>query len=191
MIFLVFVLIIMSSGLHALWGQQWKDLGSATLALATLTVPFLINTLCNRVKLKLPPGFLFNGVVFIFLAQYQGEVKKFYQTFWWWDVFLHGAFGSLAVLFALYIFNSSFRKDDQLSKARFTVFLGLISLCFSVACSAIWEIFEYLGDIVFPVKMVKGGLEDTMSDLMVGAVTALITAIGYYFLRRVIVYEKE
>ncbi|EHL07258.1 hypothetical protein HMPREF0322_02017 [Desulfitobacterium hafniense DP7] len=187
---LIFEIIPLVHGLTALWQKQWPDLGLSALAMATILVPWLLHYLANRVHLKLPPGFVMAGVVFIFLAQYLGEIRKFYQTFWWWDIFLHGLFGVLAVLFALYMLQSNLKKQGQLSKARFTLFLALLSLCFAMACSAAWELFEYMGDIVLPVKMVKGGLEDTMSDLFSGSLTALLTAAGYYFLWRFMHRDK-
>lgn len=180
-ILLVFELVIMSIGLKAFWENRWKDLGLAALSMAALFVPYLINSLGNRMKLKLPRVFS-QLVLFYFLTQYFGEIKKFYQTFWWWDLFLHGAFGALAVLFAIYVFNSSLKKRDQQLQKRFAIFIGIISFCFSVTCSSIWEIFEFVSDMILPEKMVKGGLEDTMTDLIMGAMAALITAIAYYFL---------
>ncbi|HHY28823.1 MAG TPA: hypothetical protein GX523_19160 [Desulfitobacterium dehalogenans] len=187
---LIFEMTVLINGISALWGKQWKDLGLSALAMALLIIPFLLNYLANRAELKLPPGFLLTGVVFIFLAQYFGEIRKFYQMLWWWDIFLHGAFGVLSVLFALYIMQSNLKKVSQLSDTRFTLFIAILSLCFSIACSALWEMFEFTGDILLPVKMVKGGLEDTMSDLLSGSLTALITAAGYYFIWRFLHREK-
>lgn len=182
--------LLLVHGLMALWQKQWPDLGLSALSMAVLLLPCLLHYLASRAHLKLPPGFVVAGVIFIFLAQYLGEIKKFYQTFWWWDLLLHGLFGVLAVLFALYMLQSNLKKQDQLSEARFTLFLALLSLCFAMACSALWEMFEYMGDMVFPVKMVKGGLEDTISDLFSGSLTALLTAGGYYCLWRFIHRDK-
>lgn len=186
---LFFEIVLLINVIQILWGKQWKDLGLTALAMAALTIPFLLNALANRVKLKLPPGFLLIGVVFIFLAQYFGQIRKFYQNFWWWDILLHGAFGFFAVLFALSILKSNLKKEDSISKTRFTIFLALASLCFSIACSALWEMFEFIGDRVLPVKMVKGGLEDTMSDLLIGTLMALITATAYAILGKFIYDE--
>lgn len=190
-VFLLFEFILLINALQTLGGKPWKDLGLTILAMGVLTLPFLLNYFAKRVKLKLPPGFILIGLVFILLAQYLGELKNFYQTLWWWDLLLHGAFGALAVLFALYILKSNLRSVDQISKTKFTVFLAILSICFSIAASALWELFEYLGDIILPVKMVKGGLEDSMTDLLIGAFCAILTALGYLLIWRFASNEKN
>jgi len=170
---------LLINGLTALWAKEWKTLGYSVLGMVTLSLPFFVFYLAQRINLKLPPGFLLSGVIFIFLAQYFGELKSFYEKLWWWDIFLHGLFGALSVLFALYIFRSHFRAGDKISPSRFRFFLALSSLCFSITASTLWEIFEFIGDTLLPVKMVKGGLEDSMTDLISGALLALITAVSY------------
>lgn len=179
---LFFEMTLLLNVIQALGGKQWKDLGLAALAMVALTIPFLLKYLANRTKLKLPPGFLLIGAIFIYLAQYFGEIRKFYQNLWWWDLLLHGAFGLLAVLFAVYVLKSNIMPEEHVSDTRFTFFIAFMSLSFSIASSASWELFEFIGDMLLPVRMVKGGLEDSMSDLLIGTMIALITAICYYFL---------
>lgn len=41
--------------------------------------------------------------------------------------------------------------------------------------------FEFVGDYLFKTSMVKGGLEDTSTDLLVKIIAAFITSIIYYF----------
>ena len=63
-------------------------------------------------------------------------------------------------------------------------FVAFFAFCFALACGAIWEIFEYLMDVVFGTDMQKSGLNDTMADLIVDSAGAvIISVIGYFFLR--------
>lgn len=179
-IFLLSEIALLIKGGQILFGNQEKELGVVALGMGTLCLPFIFMYLANQVDLKLPPGFQVIFVVFITLAQYFGEVQKFYQSFWWWDLSLHGIFGLFAVLFAIYTLKKNTTKTEQVSESRFNLLLIIASFCFAISCSTLWEIFEYLGDILLPVKMVKGGFEDTMSDMIIGALAALLTSLGYY-----------
>ena len=69
-------------------------------------------------------------------------------------------------------------------------FVALFALMFSVGLGAIWEIFEYSMDTIFGMDMQKemlgdvSGLTDTMWDLIVDTIGALIVAlIGYFHLK--------
>jgi hypothetical protein len=53
-----------------------------------------------------------------------------------------------------------------------------------MALGAVWEIFEYGMDQIFGLNMQKSGLQDTMWDLIVDALGALLTSvIGYIYLK--------
>ena len=180
----LFGALFLLEGIFSFGKREWKDLGLAVIGIFALTLPFIFSYLAKRVQLKIPSGFVLIGVIFIFLAQYLGEIKDFYEIFWWWDVLLHAVFGILAVLFALFVLTPELAPGEGRSKNRYQLFLALLSLTFSFAVSATWEIIEYFGDLLFSVHMVKGGLEDSMTDLTAGAVAAALTAIIYYRLIR-------
>ena len=64
---------------------------------------------------------------------------------------------------------------------RFTLFAIIFAFSFSIALGTLWELFEFVGDYLFKTNMVKGGLEDTSTDLLVKVVAAFITSIICYF----------
>ena len=62
--------------------------------------------------------------------------------------------------------------------------LALFSFSFAIAIGVVWEIFEFFMDISFGLNMQKSGLIDTMGDLIVDSLGALLASgIGYFYLR--------
>ncbi len=150
-------------------------------AVLSIMVPFLITYLCNRKKITLPKSFQLIMVLFMFLAQYLGEIKNFYDMIWWWDLMLHAIFGSYTVITTFSFSGNLFMKNPVITRKRFALFKSLFAFCFSITLGTLWEIFEFSGDYIFNSKMVKGGIEDTATDLMMNFIFALITASIYYF----------
>jgi hypothetical protein len=61
-------------------------------------------------------------------------------------------------------------------------FVALFSFAFAVAVGSIWEIFEFTMDSFLGLNMQKSGLVDTMWDLIVDALGALVIAVlGYFY----------
>ncbi|MCK9165562.1 MAG: hypothetical protein M0P45_07035, partial [Candidatus Cloacimonas sp.] len=78
-------------------------------------------------------------------------------------------------------------------------FMALFSFCFGLMVCTLWEIFEYGVDCIFGVDMQKArnleliygtfdtrlGVKDTMKDLIVDTIGALVVSlIGYFHLKR-------
>jgi uncharacterized membrane protein YjdF len=114
------------------------------------------------------------------MSQYLGELRNYYQGIWWWDILLHFLSGTYVVLIALRISKNIISQEKNISNKRFKIFILLFAFCFSLAFGTLWEIFEYLGDLLFNTHMVKGGLEDTATDLIAHVLSALLTSIFIY-----------
>ena len=94
---------------------------------------------------------------------------------------LHGgsavAFGLVGALLMLMLVQGS-----QLKAAPLTV--AFFAFCFAVTIGALWEIWEFMLDQVFGLNTQKSGLVDTMWDLIVDTVGALIGAgAGWAYLK--------
>jgi len=59
-------------------------------------------------------------------------------------------------------------------------FVAFFALCFAVTCGVVWEVFEYLMDVIAGTNMQKSGLHDTMGDLIINIGGALIISINGY-----------
>ncbi len=114
---------------------------------------------------------------FVFLHFLLGETANYYLRFWWFDKLLHissgilvGMVGFIIIYFFLYT-----------NKLRANPFMVVIfSVSFALAVGAVWEIFEFIIDIVFALNMQKSGLNDTMGDLIVDFLGACIVGVGVY-----------
>jgi len=110
-----------------------------------------------------------------------GELANFYELFWWWDVVLHFssaiAFGCIGFIILFYL-----NRTNKISSKPF--WIALFSFSFAVSIGVIWEIFEFSMDQIFGMHMQKSGIVDTMWDLIVDAIGALISvAAGYAYMQ--------
>lgn len=154
---------------------------TAFIALATLGLTYVPGKVARLVGVTLPNSFLTAIVAFIFMTLFLGEVGDFYERFWWWDTMLH--FGS-AVGFGLFGFLLIFTMFEGDSYAAPPVTIAFLSACVAMSVGAIWEIFEFAMDELFGLNMQKSGLRDTMGDLIVDLLGAMLAALaGYLYLK--------
>lgn len=180
----IFEVILIFTGFTALMQKDYGVFKLSLLAAFSILIPFILSCLAKKKKLNLPLGFQLFGIIFIFTAQYFGEIKDFYDNIWWWDLMLHGAFGSYMVTTFLHLIKGIIRKEAEITHKRYVMTTALFAFSFALSLGTLWEIFEFSGDFIFDTGMVKGGLEDTMSDLIVKTAAALITSFIYYFRKR-------
>ncbi|MCB8817465.1 hypothetical protein [Desulfosporosinus shakirovi] len=178
---LFFEIILIYTAIVDIAFRQWKNLSLAMLAVVCLIGPFIVTRIANQRNILLPSGFQTIALVFIFFTQFLGEIKNFYVIFWWWDLFLHAIFGSYAVVIALYLIKGIFQKRQEITEQRFRLFAVILAFSVAIALGTLWEMFEFIGDYLFKTNMVKGGLEDTSTDLLVKITAAFCTAILYYY----------
>lgn len=170
--------LIVGATLEALSGQWLPAAVSAGIALVMLT-PLMLG---KRFGVRIPPEFELLAVIFVYASLYLGEVQGYYQRFWWWDIALHGASGLLlGILGFLLVYVINEHEDLELHmKPAFT---ALFAFMFAVGMGALWEIFEFGMDRLFGMNMQRASLVDTMSDLIVDSISALVIALlGYSYL---------
>lgn len=143
-------------------------------------------------------------LLFLLCSIYLGEVHNFYFRFKYWDSILHTMSGGMLTIIGFYlilILNQVEKLDVGLSP----LFIALFAFSFAVTCGVLWEIYEFTCDALFGTNMQKfmtyGGeilvgqaaLADTMKDLILDLVSALIVSIYGYFavLRRLNQEEKK
>ena len=169
----------------AIVNQRWLVLFVAVLALLLTLLPKILE---RNFRIYLPIEFQFILSMFIFASLYLGEFRDYYFKFWWWDLMLH-TFSGFALGFIGFLFLYTLASKDML-KAKPGVIV-LFAFCFSLAMGALWEITEFTIDSTLGTNMQKpmlgdeSGLTDTMFDLIVDAIGALVAAIlGYLYLKR-------
>lgn len=150
---------------------EWELFFLSILALILMFLPEIIE---NSVKIRLPIEFDLVLVLFIYAAIFLGGVVDAYDRIWWWDALLHISSGFIlgfAGFLLLYV------KTLQQKIQAGPLLFGLVIFCFGVAFGAVWEIFEFAVDGFFGTNMQKNGLQDTMWDLIVDSLGALVIAV--------------
>jgi len=164
--------------LDALFQRNWP---LAFVALATLLLSLAPVFVSRWADVFIPPSFIAAIVVFIGGTLFLGEVFDFYYRFWWWDLVMHG--GS-AIGFGLIGFVLVFMMFQGDRYAAPPIAVAFFAFCFALAMGTIWEIFEFGMDQIFGLNMQKNGLMDTMWDLIMDFLGALVGAgAGYAYLK--------
>lgn len=135
----------------------------------------------KRYSIKIPTEIELITVLFIYATLFLGEVHGYYEKFIWWDIVLH--FGS-AIVFGFIGFTILYYMYSQHEITAKPINIAIFSFAFAIAIGAIWEIFEFSMDQIFLWNMQKSGLIDTMWDLIVDMIGAIIAAgIGFIYLK--------
>ncbi|HVS12733.1 MAG TPA: hypothetical protein VMV46_02320 [Thermoanaerobaculia bacterium] len=178
--------ILLAGVLLALWERQWATAVITTGIILVTLAPFLLG---RWGRVFIPPEIELLAIAFVFAALFLGEVRGYYQRFWWWDVALHTSSGFLLGIVGfllVHVLNEKEEIDVHMNPG----FVAFFAFLFAVGIGALWEIFEFGMDSVFGLNMQKemlgdpSGLTDTMWDLIVDVLGALvISLVGYGYLR--------
>jgi len=179
-------LILLAEAIFALWGQRWF---TAFLTSTIIMITFFPILFERQFSISIPPELQLSAIVFVFASLFLGEVHDYYNRFWWWDTMLHTTSGFLLGILGfllVHIMNET-EKIHVHMKAGFVAFFAFL---FALGVGALWEIFEFAMDSLFGMNMQKpmlgdpSGLTDTMWDLVVDALGALVVAIlGWRYLK--------
>jgi len=148
------------------------------LTLITLFLTFSPAIINKNIKVNLPAEFEMTIILFLFASIFLGEIGRFYELFWWWDIFLHGisslVLGLVGFLIIYVLYFSNKVKTSP-------ILIAVFSFSFAVAIGVVWEVFEFTLDSLLHTTMQKSGLVDTMWDLITNSLGAFIAAIGGFF----------
>lgn len=155
------------------------------LGIVALHLPDMLE---KRIKRDVPSPLVIIYIIFLYCAIYLGEVRNFYYDIANWDDILHTISGAMlgALGFSIVtILNNTEKIPINLSP----LFVALFAFCFAVTMGVFWEFYEYSFDGILHLNMQKfmledgteligrAALEDTMTDLFVDALGALIVSI--------------
>ena len=185
---LVVLQVIMAVELMLLfYERQWIN---AFLVIAIMAIILSPAALGRRMRVHIPPEFQVLTIVFVFAALFLGEIQSYYTRIWWWDIALHTSSGLLTGILGfllVYVLNESEHVDVHMRPR----FVALFAFLFAVTAGTLWEIFEFAMDQGFAANMQKSmfgdpsGLTDTMWDMIVNALGALvISVLGWWYMRQ-------
>lgn len=169
-IMLVLKLSVLIAMVLALYYRSWGAFGYSVL---TLILMFLPRWIKSRANLNLPIEFDMVLVVFMYTAVFLGKVGSAYERYWWWDTVLHTSAGFILAYVAFLLL---YIKVQQKKIEASPKLIGLIIFSVALAFGAVWEIFEFGLDALFHGNLQRTGIKDTMGDLIVDAMGALVMA---------------
>ena len=149
----------------------------------TFFMTYYPSILEKRFGVYLPARLEITITLFIFAAQVLGEMNGFYDKIPWWDTMLHTTSGVILGLVGflfVYLLNEKGDKNVNLSP----IFVVSFAFCFAITMGVFWEFFEFGADRLLGFNMQKfrmpgqDGLVDTMEDLIVDTIGAIVACIG-------------
>ncbi len=163
------------------------------LGILVMMIPSIVE---KRKSIDIPDTMEIIYFIFLYCAIYLGEVQDFYYLIPYWDSILHTFSG--AVLGVLGIILVRFLNEhERVAIDLNPLFISIFAFCFSVAAGTIWEIYEFFADGILSLNMQKfilvdgtqlvgrEALSDTMSDLILDTISALIiSSIAYPILKK-------
>lgn len=162
------------------------------LGLVTINLPSILE---RRMHFELPVALYGCYMVFLYCAISLGEIRSFYYRFPHWDMILHLFSSVMTGLFGMMVI-TILNRNERVSMRLSPIFMAVFAFTFSVTIGALWEIFEYAADGLIGANMQKyitaqgtvlaghDALTDTMKDLCVDAVGAVLaSAFGYFSVR--------
>ena len=174
-------LTLIAAIVFAVFQKNWLE----AFVVAGILVLTLIPAIFRRsYKIRLPVEIDLVAVIFVYAGIFLGGVQGYYTSFWWWDGLLHAISGILlgmAGFLLVYVLNTSEKINLNLRPS----FVAIFSVGFAVALGVIWEILEFAADHFFGTSLQETGLVDTMWDLILDLLGALLVAVlGFVYLRR-------
>lgn len=160
-----------------------------------LIVMFLPSVLERRMKIQVPNMMYIMFLIFLYGAIYLGEVQSFYYKIQNWDMILHTFSGLMLGALGFSVVNL-LNRTEKVPVHLSPLLVAVFAFCFAVTLGVIWEVYEYTFDGVLHLNMQKfavqngapligrEALKDTMGDLIVDTLGALVMAvIGYVSLK--------
>lgn len=143
-----------------------------------------------KLPVEIPSEIQIVAILFVFATLFLGEVRDYYQLYWWWDAALHTTSGLLLGMLG-FMFVYMLNEDRHVDLHMRPSFVALFAFLFAVAIGAVWEIFEFGMDRYFNTDMQPAtagdpsGLTDTIQDLIVDTLGAAVVSIaGWRYLAR-------
>lgn len=178
-LFIAMAVIAVRQGMAG-WPEEGPAvvLGNAVLWL----VPFVLGPLLRR---YIGDSLWLLFVVFAFFASFLGTIMRFYENIWWYDLAMHTVFGYIGCLIGLFFAC----KLADIYALR-PLLIALFCFCVSLMFAALWEVFEFAGDLLLgnnaqgdPVQTVTGELfipvNDTMEDIICNLTGAVLFLLHY------------
>jgi hypothetical protein len=178
--------VMMAELLLLIDSHRWMHAFLVIAIMAGIVSPQLLK---RSYRVEIASELQIAATLFAFAALFLGEVRGYYERFWWWDEALHGTAGLLLGLLGFLVVDALNTSRGVRLEMR-PSFVALFAFLFSLSLGTMWEIFEFAMDQSFGLSMQKpmlgdsSGLTDTMWDLIVDAfAAAIISSTGWRYMK--------
>lgn len=169
---------MLAQAVISLWHGHWSAVFISLVTILTLFFPLLSEL---KFQVYIPPQLQLPAIGLVFASLFLGEVRGFYDL-WWWDMVLHAVSGFLLAIVGLLLILilTKAERFDAYGHQRLTL---LLMVMFALGMGATWEIAEFTLDETLGLQMqmqeqtplsdARAGLADTMWDMIMNGVGAL------------------
>ncbi len=198
-VYVILRVIVIASLALAIIRGEYESAFVCVLALVLFLLPHFVE---RTFVIDIPDTLEIIILLFIFAAEMLGELQNYYIQFPYWDVMLHTVNGFLCAAVGFSLVDILCRnKQDKFRLSP--LYMAIVAFCFSMTVGVLWEFFEYGMDCIFHTDMQKDtviraalvpvagqddhidiGLIDTMNDLLVNFVGAVVfSVIGFFYIK--------
>ncbi|MBU3991849.1 MAG: hypothetical protein KKA12_04765, partial [Alphaproteobacteria bacterium] len=89
-ILVVLQLVMAAELVFLIIDKQWLHVFLVVGVMATMLSPTLLK---RRLLAQIPSEIQILAILFVFATIFLGEVRDYYERFWWWDLLLHATAG--------------------------------------------------------------------------------------------------
>ncbi len=149
---------------------------SVAFALLFINLPILFVPLIAEfiTRIKLPAALQVQFLIFVSSSSLLGSILHFYSTVPGWDTYVHLYSGVIITWFGMFVIMLA-EKQTNTQLPKWFVLSMAFAVCMGIA--SLWEIYEFLSDVLINTNMQVGGLKDTMIDMSVALIGAVIAFI--------------
>ena len=192
-VYLILRFIVVALLVLELVQKQYESAFICVLVLVLFALPAFVQ---KNFGIQLPSTLEILILLFIFAAEILGELQSYYIHFAYWDTILHTTNGFVCAAFGFSLVDILCRNKQE--KFRLSpLFMAVVAFCFSMTVGVLWEFFEYGMDRFAHTDMQKDtiihsittveldiGLQDTLVDLMVNFVGAVVFCFfGFFYIK--------
>lgn len=169
-LFIIFIL--------AIYYKQYLFAIYSLVALFVTLLPFIIS---KNYNITLPWFFDIIIIVPIFLDVF-GQATRLYEKIWFYDLITHFLVTAMISIIAFTLVYTLYYIKVIRIRLGWLIFMTIM---FSIAMGALWEIFEFIIDTIIGEQVWQDSLQDTMTDMISvvfgGTLAALLGAL--YFIK--------
>ncbi len=160
------------------YNRLWASFGTALLFL----VPVVVDLIFHK---KVSDFIITFYIIYMIFAGLIGSVFYLYNITNWYDKLAHSIFGYVGGIIGLYVVCKL--SDINSHKIFYTM---IVCFAISLACGAVWEIWEFSSDMLFhqqaqgkPLEVITGEyvtpVTDTMFDLICNFCGTIVFCLHY------------